>query len=164
MSSEACVYCALPSKITSALDPTLSTSQLVTIETFSPALCVSAHTNNYFYFYYDVSTLNFCINALHRLIVIGASCHPCLRINEDTIQYNTIPEELGSRPPDFEMGSRGISMNLSYSIMYHKSLDHLIEIMNSELIIIANWFCPVTLIISLKKYKTQISHIYCFLL
>src|SRR6218665_2406519 len=27
---------------------------------------------------------------LHRLIVNGASCHPCLRIYEDTIEYNTI--------------------------------------------------------------------------
>src|SRR6218665_2059878 len=85
MSSEACVHCALPSSITSALDPTLSTSQLVTIETFSPALCFSAHTNNYFYFYIMFLLLNFCINVLHRLIV--KSCHPCLRINEDTIQY-----------------------------------------------------------------------------
>src|SRR6218665_3938893 len=51
MSSEVCVHCALTSSITSALDPTLSTSQLVTIETFSPALCFSAHINYYFYFY-----------------------------------------------------------------------------------------------------------------
>src|SRR6218665_1967544 len=69
--SEACVHCALPSSITSALDPTLSTSQLVTIEIFSPALCFSAHTNNYFYFLHDVSTLTFCINVLPRLIVNG---------------------------------------------------------------------------------------------
>ena len=46
-----CVHCALPSSITSALDPTRLTSQLMTIETLSPALCFSAHTNNYFYIY-----------------------------------------------------------------------------------------------------------------
>src|SRR6218665_948904 len=49
--------------------PTLSTSQLVTIETFSPALCFSAHTNNYFYFYMMFLLLTFCRNVLHRLIV-----------------------------------------------------------------------------------------------
>src|SRR6218665_1154536 len=76
MSSEACVHCALPSSITSALDPTRSTSQLVTIEIFSPALCFSAHTNNYFYFLHSVSTLTFCINVLPRLIVNGCVLSP----------------------------------------------------------------------------------------
>ena len=94
-----------------ALDPTPSTSQLVTIKTFSPALCFSAHTNYnilsissvtshyikpllipYFYssslllFLYDVSTSTFCINVSYRLIVNGCVLSP---MNDDTIQYNT---------------------------------------------------------------------------
>src|SRR6218665_3116315 len=110
MSSEAYVHSALPSSISSALDPTLSTCQLVTIETFSPALCFSAHTNynnlsissvtshHSFYLYpifssslllflYDVSTLTFCINVLHRLIVNGCILSPMF---ENKRRYNTI--------------------------------------------------------------------------
>src|SRR6218665_2089526 len=89
MSSEACVHCALPSSITSALVPTLSTSKLVTIETFSPALCFSAHTNNLLSFLCDVSTLTFCINVLHRLIVNGCVLSPMFvnRRRYNTIQY-----------------------------------------------------------------------------
>src|SRR6218665_1541841 len=46
MKHKACVHCALPPSITSALEPIVSTSQLVTIKTFSPSLCFSAHTIN----------------------------------------------------------------------------------------------------------------------
>src|SRR6218665_2619816 len=87
MSSEACVHCALPSSITSVLDPTLSTSQLVTIETFSPALCFLAHTNNLLLFLCYVSTLTLGINVLHRLIVNGCVLSPMF---ENKRRYNTI--------------------------------------------------------------------------
>src|SRR6218665_1137126 len=100
MSSDACVHSALPSSITFALDPTLSISQLVTIETFSPTLCSSAHTNNnlslssvtshhnlylyiifyYFYFHnYTVFTLTFCINVSYRPIV-NVICNTMLTV------------------------------------------------------------------------------------
>src|SRR6218665_3787050 len=39
----------------------------------------------------------------------------------------------------------------------HKSLDHLIEIMNSELIIIANWFKANRLSLNIEKYNFIIS-------
>src|SRR6218665_2239450 len=91
MSSKACVHCALPSSITSALNPTLSTSQLVTLETFSPALCFLAHTNNYFYFYMMFLLLTFCINVLHRLIVNGCVLS---HMFDNKQRYNTIQNKV----------------------------------------------------------------------
>src|SRR6218665_2005663 len=43
------------------------------------------------------------------------------------------------------------SWSLRYLHLWHKSLDHLIEIMNSELIIIANWFKANRLSLNLEK-------------
>src|SRR6218665_40023 len=40
---------------------------------------------------------------------------------------------------------------IQVSFLSHKSLDHLIEIMNSELIIIANWFKANRLSLNLEK-------------
>src|SRR6218665_1071510 len=46
MCSETCAHSGLPSNTTCTCDPTLSTFQSVTIETFCLVLCSLAHTNN----------------------------------------------------------------------------------------------------------------------
>src|SRR6218665_2258680 len=112
-------------RFTSALDPILSTSQLLTIETFSPALCFSAHTNYnilsissvtshyslYLYpifssslllFLYDVSTLTFCINVSYRLIVNGCVLSPMF---ENKRRYNTILYSDPQVSPHFQFHS-----------------------------------------------------------
>jgi len=41
----------------------------------------------YFPYFQEIQEMQmYCIG----LLEMGASCRPCLRINEDTIQYNTI--------------------------------------------------------------------------
>ena len=72
MSSEACVLCALPSSITSALDPTLSTSQLVTIETLPPY--VSRHILTITFIF----TWCFYSNFLHKCIAQAYCKWVCL--------------------------------------------------------------------------------------
>src|SRR6218665_4129742 len=110
MSSEARVHSPLPSSITSVLDPTLSTSQLVTIETFSPALCFLAHTNNLLLFLYYVSTLTFCINVLHRFIVNGCVLSPMF---ENKRRYNT--------QANFENTSIQVSKYLFLSLYFNSA-------------------------------------------
>ena len=81
-----------------------SVSHLVTIETFYPVLCSSAHTNNnlslnsltifftctiflLLLFPFDVSTLTFCINVSYRPMVNGCILSPMF---ENKWKYNTI--------------------------------------------------------------------------
>jgi len=67
------------------------------------ALCFSAHTNNYFYFYMMFLLLTFCINVLHRLIVNGCVLSPMFKNKRryNTIQYNNARSRLLT--PSFQM-------------------------------------------------------------